>query len=179
MGLESNIEKVRQLLAQRKQDLINALPQIAAELAESTLSMVKDRSINEGIEVEGDKKDYSTKQVYTSGFKKKTLNKAGQAYIEANLKGNWQGLRNAQGLRSPNVNLSYTNRMWIGIRVLSTEITTEGKAATTVGAVDEETQDKLTGNTNRYGDFLQPTPEELAIQQDVQKERINNILRGR
>lgn len=174
----SGVEQFRAKLRNAKARLIAALPVIAEELATSTLSVVKDRSVNDGIEVDGAKKTYTTNQVYTSGFKKKTLNNAGKSYIAANLKGNWHGLRQAQGLRSQPVNLSYSNRMWTGIQVLQTSITAEGKASTIIGAADEETQAKLEGNISRYGDFLEPTPEELELQELVQKDMINDIIQN-
>lgn len=175
----SGVEQYRQRLQSAKARLVAALPVLAEDLAVSTLSVVKDRSINEGIEVDGSKKNYTTNQVYTSGFKKKVLNKGGAAYIAANKKGNWHGLRKAQGLRSDPVNLSYTNRMWTGIQVLSSAITGEGKVHTVVGAADQETEGKLAGNVERYGDFLEPTPEELEMQQLVIKDMINDIILGR
>ncbi len=172
----SGIKEFRARLQNAKQRILAALPQMAEELATSTLSMVKDRSINEGISVEGEKQNYSTNARYTSGYKKKTLNNAGKAYIAANKKGTWKGFRQAQGLRSEVVNLAYSNRMWTGIQVLSSTITAEGKAQTTIGSADQETRDKLEGNQARYGDFLAPTPEELAITQEVQKDYINRII---
>lgn len=174
-----DIPTYRKHLEAAKQKLLAELPRISEEIAVSTLSIVKDRSINEGIIIDGKpgtNKEYSTNPINTSLFKGKELSAAGTAYIDANKKGTWHGFRKAQGLNSEPVNLSYTNRMWTSIQVIATNVVGYGKAQSVVGAVDEETKKKLEGNIKRYGMFLDPTPEELAIAQDVARQRINEII---
>lgn len=175
-----DIPTYRKHLEEAKRKLLAELPRISEEIAVSTLSIVKDRSINEGIIVQGKpgtEKQYSTNPIPTSLFKGKKLNAGGDAYIVANKMGTWHGFRKAQGLSSEEVNLSYTNRMWTGIQVIQTNVTEYGKAESIVGAVDDETKKKLEGNIARYGMFLDPTADELSIAQDVARERINEIIR--
>lgn len=176
-----NVDNYREGLRMAKQQILDNLPQIADEIAVSTLSVVKDRSINEGIIIkgqEGTQPNYSTNTFYTSSLKGKELNSGGRAYVAANKKGNWAGFRAAQGLPADKVNLSYTNRMWTGIQVIRTVNNGYGKYLSVVGAVDSETQKIVAGNVQRYGMFLDPTPEETQIAQEVAKERLMQIIQS-
>ncbi|WP_223673190.1 hypothetical protein, partial [Proteus terrae] len=74
-------------------------------MAQTGLTLVKERSIQEGITVEGSFAEYSDKPVYKSSFKKKALNSAGSAYASLGGKGTWGGFREAQGRKSDHVNL--------------------------------------------------------------------------
>lgn len=160
--------------------LKRAVPSMVRDIATSTLTVIKDRSINEGILIdgkEGNRAEYSTRQISTSRFKGKERNRAGSKYIEANMLGTWHEFRKAQGLRSEPVNLSYNNDMWRNVEVLSVQQNGEGKAQAVVGSNDEETNKKLEGNTERFGDFLTPTEDELKIEQEVLQEKILKLLR--
>jgi len=157
-----------------------AAPSMSAEIAESTLTLIKDRSINEGILIdgrEGNKAQYSTRKINTQKFKGKERNRAGSAYIAANILGTWHDFRKAQGLNSEPVNLSYNNDMWENIKVLQSTDAGGGKASTTVGSLDDETNNKIAANTARFGDFLTPTEDELQIAQEVLQEKLLKLLR--
>lgn len=157
-----------------------AAPSMSQEIAESTLTLIKDRSINEGILIngkEGNRAQYSTRKINTQKFKGKERNSAGAKYIAANILGTWHDFRKAQGLNSEPVNLSYNNDMWENIRVLQSNERGEGRATTIVGSLDQETNKKISANTFRFGDFLTPTDDELKIAQEVLQEKILKLLR--
>lgn len=150
------------------------------EIAESLLTLIKDRSINEGININGDpgaKATYSTRQIKTDKFSKKVLNSGGRSYLAANIMGTWREFREAQGLPGNPVTLSYTNEMWSKIQVLTTSKTGYGKAQTTIGTYDKETYEKMEQNEWQFGPFMQPLPEEVEMAQQVQKEKILKLLR--
>ena len=176
-----NLKEYKAHLTAVRQKIVEELPVIANEIAVSTLSLIKDRSINEGILIdgkEGNKAQYSTRPILTSYFKGKELNRAGTAYIEANKLGTWSAFKAAQGRGSQNVNLAYSMRMWTNIQVLRGNITGDGKFQLIIGGIDAETKKKIEQNTERFGSFLDPTEDELSIAQDVAKERLNQIIRG-
>ena len=173
-----NLQQYRDKLEAAKQQIINALPVIATEIAESTLSEIKDRSTNEGILVNGQKKEYSKKTVPTSWFSGKELNAAGSAYIEANDFGTWGAFRKAQGREGEVVNLGYTMRMWTGIQVIRVNMIEPGKYETIIGASDEETREKISHNEARYGRFFDPTTEEAKFYHELAKQRLSAIIKG-
>lgn len=172
-----------QFIAKLRDDrniLANAVESMCDEIAESAVTLIKDRSINEGISiggVEANKADYSTRPMNTQKFKGKELNARGSKWIQANNLGTWHQFRKVQGLGSEKVNLSYTNEMWENIRVLNTRRTDDGKAQTVVGSYDQETNKKLSANTALFGNFLIPTEEERQIAQEVLQEKIIKLLR--
>lgn len=168
-------------LKKAKQQIVEALPAIADEIAVSSLSVVKDRSTNEGILIDGKpgtKQQYSTNPIPTSYFTGKELNNAGRAYIKANKTGTWGKFRKAQGRSDDAVNLGYTMRMWTGIQVIRTNQVGTGKYESVVGAADQETRDKVAANVKRYGMFLDPTPDEQQLAQEKAKERLLSIITG-
>lgn len=176
-----NLKDYRKHLQTTKRRILDELPKIADEIAVSTLSLVKDRSINEGIIIEGKegtKKEYSDNKIPTKFFKGKELNGRGSAYITANALGTWGAFRRAQGLPSDKVNLGYTMRMWTNIQVIRAISNGEGKITIVVGGSDTETREKITQNVERYGMFFDPTPDELALAQDVARDRINKLIKG-
>lgn len=159
--------------------LARAVPSMCQEIAESTLALIKDRSINEGININGtaQKATYSKNPISTEKFRKKVLNKGGSSWLDANAFGTWHQFRKAQGLQSEPVNLSYTNDMWENIKVLTTQQNGDGKAQTVVGSYDDETNKKISGNEFLFGDFLTPIPDELQLAQEVLQEKILKLLR--
>ncbi len=174
MTLEGFIQKI----AKARIDLANSVEQFGAEITESTLTLIKDRSINEGIEIAGNKQDYSKRQVNTQKFKGKELNARGSKYIQANALGTWHDFRKAQGLRSEKVNLSYTNDMWKGLQVIKTGKFGFGAARSIIGSYDSEVNEKIAQNAERFGDFLKPQPDELEFAQGLIQRKIVNLLRG-
>lgn len=66
---------------------------------------------------------------------------------------NWKEFRNAQGLQTDHVDLSYSNKMWANMQ----PVRVEQKGAIIVaplGATNKEAQDKMNYNRERYGDFI-------------------------
>lgn len=176
MNLPDFINKLRR----DREILSNAAESMSNEIAESSLTLIKDRSINEGISIDGvetNKPDYSTRPMNTQKFKGKELNARGSKWIQANALGTWHQFRKVQGLNSEKVNLSYTNEMWEHIQALNTIKTGDGKAQTVIGSYDPETNKKMAANTARFGNFLIPTPDELQTSQEVLQEKIIKLLR--
>lgn len=162
------------LLRQSRLRLEAELPGSLAETALTGLSIVKDRSINEGILVDskpGNKADYSTNKVGTWRFKGKERNAAGKRYIATNPLGTWGEFRKAQGLPSDNVNLFYTGDLWRSIVV--TNLRREG-ARVSVTIASTESGQKLQDVVKRYGIFFVPTP---AEQQQLTRDLINDLTR--
>lgn len=157
-----------------------AVESMSNEIAESSLTLLKDRSINEGIAINGDennKASYSKNQISTGKFSKKVLNSGGRSYISANMLGTWEEFRKAQGLPGDPVNLSYTNAMWSHVQVLYTRKTGAGRAETVVGSNDAETNKKLSANEFLFGTFLTPTEDEVKLAEEVLQEKILKLLR--
>lgn len=160
--------------------IADSVEEYITDISESTLTLIKDRSINEGIDIDGkpnNKAKYSTRKINTQKFKGKERSRSGAKYIEANALGTWHDFRKAQGLNSEPVNLSYSNEMWSNIAVVKAERTVLGKAQSYVGSSDPETIKKIESNTELFGDFLRPLPEELKLSQTVLQEKILKLLR--
>jgi hypothetical protein len=100
---------------------------------------------------------YSTKLVPTWYFKYKALNAAGRQYVKKNKLGTWGGFRTAQGLPSSVVNLTYSGRMLRSLQPLLVS-SAGGRAKARIVASTREDANKLKYTTERYGDFLEPTP---------------------
>ncbi len=141
---------------QRAGEAIRAdAPRLIRQQAQTGLSLLEERSIQEGIEVNGSKQQYSNKPVYRSGFAAAARNGAGRAWTsdKSNKKGTWGEFREAQGLDSSAVNLFYTGRMWTSIHV--TDGPQEGNTVSAyVAPSDRESALKLIGNLKRYGPFM-------------------------
>lgn len=165
--------------AQKLRSLAESLPEIAETVlvteAQSGLSIVKNRSINDGIfedSKDGALVDYSTNKMRTSKFKGKERNKAGTDYIASNRLGTWHEFRKAQGLKSEKVNLSYTNRFWTSISIVKKEKTARG-ALVIIAPSNPEEIEKGKDLFNRYGNFLIPTEDE---KKDLIKDSFSNFV---
>ncbi|RIV23602.1 hypothetical protein DYU11_11515 [Fibrisoma montanum] len=145
-------------------------PTIALRMGQTGLTLVKERSIRDGISVDGSFAAYSDTEVYRSSFRGKELNAGGRAYTAPSKpakKGTWGGLRQAQGRSGGNVNLFYSGRMWSSLQVISQERNGYRYSVLT-GASDRDAQAVLLGNLKRYGNFLKLTaPEVEQIQADA------------
>lgn len=164
---------------QRISDLVARLkaeaPLITLKLAQSGLSVVKNRSIQDGITVDGAFAEYSTKPVYKSSFKKKALNNAGSAYASSGGKGTWGEFRGAQGRKRDTVNLFYTGRMWTSLHIVSQE-QNGNRYSVLVGPSDKDSEQILAGNIKRYGNFFKLTEQEVKnLEEDIIAE-INDII---
>src|SRR5438094_533750 len=105
----------QQRIAAMRAKLEAQAPGISLRMAQTGLSLVKERSIRDGITVDGAYAEYSDNPVYKSSFKKKALNAAGNAYATSGGKGTWGDFRAAQGRKADHVNAFYTGRMWTSL----------------------------------------------------------------
>ncbi len=150
-------------------------PNIALRMAQSGLTLVKERSIRDGITANGAFAEYSTKPVYKSSFKTKARNGAGSAYAGSGGTGNWGEFRGAQGLKSDRVNAFYSGRMWTSLRVIAQ--TQNGyRYSVLTGPSDAEATDVLLGNLKRYGNFLTLTAVEVRQIQEDASEDVRDIV---
>ena len=143
--------------------------------AESGLSIVKDRSINQGIFEDSEAgvlAQYSTRPIKTSRFKGKELNQGGRQYIKTHKYGTWHDFRKAQGLTSPNVNASYTNRFWSSLKIIDTRID-GGEISCIVSPTDSNVMKYAPNLFARYGNFINPTEDE---QLDLKRDTTNDIF---
>ena len=108
---------------------------------------------------------YSTNEIPPFWLYEKALNASGKSYLD-NLDGegtNWGEFRQAQGLQSKHVDLSYSTRMWKGMRPDDPQ--QDGtKFFCVMGHNDNEGKKKMNWNFERYGDFLGKA---LEGQQDI------------
>lgn len=103
------------------------------------------------------KPKYSTKLIPTFFFNGKELNQAGKTYIKKNKLGTWAGFRQAQGLPSAVVNVTYSGRT---LRSLQPVLVSSGvgKAKASIRSSNAENQKILSYLLAKYGDFLEPIP---------------------
>lgn len=168
--------------ANRLKSLIGELPEIAERIciaqAQNGLTIVKNRSIADGIFVdsqEGNFAEYSKNKMSTSKFKGKERNQAGAKYISDNPLGTWHEFRKAQGLQSEKVNASYTNRTWTSLAITQT-VRTQNGVLVVVSTTDPEVKQRLFELSQRYGNFLNPTaPESVDLKQDSFKDFLLEI----
>lgn len=66
---------------------------------------------------------------------------------------NWGEFREAQGLQNAFVDLSYSNKMWANMGVVSFT-KTEKIVRAMLGATNTEAQNKMNWNRDRYGDYI-------------------------
>ena len=125
---------------------------------------------------------YSTKTYPAFFFYGKQLNAKGSAYLETiqddpESEGtNWGLFRKAQGLQNSHVDLTYTTRMWKGMR--PDEPQKEGsRYFCYMGHNDQEGQKKMNWNYERYGHFLGKALEgQEEILREVAEENIRNLI---
>lgn len=163
----------------RVKALIQKLPEIAERVcvgqAQSGLSIVKNRSIKDGIFVnseEGNFADYSKSKIPTSNFVGKERNQGGRDFIKNNPLGTWHDFRKAQGLNSEKVNASYSNRMWTSLAITQTARTRNG-ALVVVSTTDPNVRERLYKLFERYGNFLNPTEEEAK---DLREDGLKQLM---
>jgi hypothetical protein len=174
------IEEYRANLQKVIQGLEKEAERVSIAMAQSSLSIVKERSIREGIFVDGidgNTQEYSTNPIPTFFFAGKERNARGKKYIKDNKLGTWQGFRVAQGLPSDKVNLSYTNRHWASMAIQQTGILS-GIAFAKIGTIDPEVIKYAKYLRSRYGNYLRPTDSEKKdILNDGAKELTSYIKR--
>lgn len=190
-------------LAAAERQIAEALPKITEEYAESTNNLVIARIQKEGIpgKVYSTEPFYASPSVFNrkgsfkpigknedkpkkvSVFDTKTKKSKRVAVKEdfterktMYLGEGYKELREVNGLQTNIVDVTFSGRMMQNIRTLSTKNVDEFHVQAIIGATNKENKDKLGGQFNRYGDFLQPTENETDLTRDIPAERIFTIL---
>lgn len=163
-----DISELQRQIRKAKQDLLNALPELAVENAINGKGLAE-RKIREV----GFGAKYSNNRVPVWYFAGQQLNKAGEAFLikkskydEKNAKTvdgekvyaedagvTWAELRQAQGLQIDHVDLGYTNKMWAGL-IPEAPYYEGGKIICKLAGNTVEVINKLSWNFQHYGDFI-------------------------
>lgn len=130
-----------------------------------TMAITGKSLVQERIQKEGFGAEYSKRYIPAWWLRGKERNAGGRRYLEENNLDddlvNWSEFRQAQGLQNDFVDLTYSGRMFGGMRVIERK-----EKGTTymvnIGGSDQEVDKKLGWNTERYGDFMQPNESEQA-----------------
>lgn len=153
----SDLQDLKNILV----SIINAVPDVMPQVATSmslTAKSVAERTIKD----KGFGQLYSDTKVPAWFMKGKELNKRGLNYILTLEKNatedepaltNWGEFRQAQGLQTAFVDLSYSNKMWAGMFPQDVQQDLYTYIAP-LGNNTREGQDKMNWNFERYGDFL-------------------------
>jgi hypothetical protein len=159
-------------LEQTKAALFAAAPRLTEVALMTILALMVQRIQSQGLKGVS----YSVREVPTYRFFNRALNASGKAYIKQNKLGTWGAFRDAQGLPSNIVNLTYTGGMFRGLLVAQA-----GNSGTVfrakIVASNDEAADKVKWNTARYGDFLKPTVAEVAAGRDYIRAEIQKIIK--
>lgn len=171
--LLQHIAKLRSL----QRDLPGLKQSLGQDYGDTATALAKERGIETGIDADGiagNKVKYSEKKVPSYLLRGKELNQAGRNYLDKNKTANWYGLRQAQGLRSENVNLTYTGLSWKGFGTKSITLN-GGKISISIG-VSGEHAGVFMNNVKRYGKFYLNTPAEIQTLQQNNRDTIHRWL---
>lgn len=180
----ADVQELKNKLQQIQDALRAKLPDIAVTLTLSAKA-IAERKIKD----EGFKASYSKNKIPAWFLHGKELNAQGTKFLENHgvkpdgtqgtakkkrrkKKGdpdpgnydtltNWGEFREAQGLQSGHVDLSYSNKMWAGMKPVRVEQKGDRYLAP-LGATNIEAQDKMNYNKARYGDFIGKVIDEPA-----------------
>lgn len=166
--------------------IIDGLVAASEEAALNAKALVVRRIQAEGVG------EYSDKPLPVYFFKdangvklEKTKSNAGIRFIEkaaiekaaGKRKGiTWAEIRDAEGLQTEHVDLTFTGEMFRDLHILGTNVQ-RYKITTILGASRKETQDKLKYNAIRYGSFLDLRADELASVKRILQKRTTEILK--
>lgn len=114
----------------------------------------------------------------------KTKSNAGIKFIEQAAKDpakkkrgiTWAEIRDAEGLQTDFVDLTFTGEMFRDLHILGTNVQ-RGKVTTLLGASRQETINKLKWNAERYGAFFDPTPAEVASIRKIIEKRYQSLIK--
>lgn len=143
----------QQRIASMQRALQTEAPNISLRMGQTGLSLVKERSIRDGIEVDGAFAEYSDKPIRKSFFKGKALNSAGNAYANSGGSGTYGEFRAVQGRKSDHVNLFYTGRMWTSLGVIA-QSRNGYRYSVLIGPRNADEAEILIKNLTKYGQFL-------------------------
>lgn len=158
--LNFDIMKTLADLRAKFQDIQNDLPNILKDVA-TTVSLSGKALAERTIKDKGFGERYSNTKVPAWFMDGKELNASGSAFIARKKKSkdkadrltNWGEFREAQGLQSGHVDLSYANEMWSGM--FPQEAYQNGTLfIAPLGHNNSAGQKKMNWNRDRYGDFI-------------------------
>lgn len=143
--LRAKLEQIRNELPETLKEVATSVSMAGKALAERT---IKDRGFGEM---------YSNTKVPAWFLTGKELNAAGSAFtkrkIKAKEKTNWKEFREAQGLQTGHVDLTFSGKMWAGM--FPGEVRESGgRVIAPLGHNNREGQDEMNWNRDRYGDFI-------------------------
>ncbi len=139
-----------------KQQLLLQAPRLVLTYAGDGLALVRLRIQRDGLPG----RSYSTNPI--PGFWLEPTNAAGRAYVKKEKRPTYKGLRQAQGMETRFVNLTYTGAQWRSL--IAAPAGLSGAIATArIVASDAENAQKLQYNLKREGDFLAPNAQERAL----------------
>lgn len=171
-----DIIQLREDLKKIQEKVREKLPEIAILLTIS-VKAIAERNIKE----KGFGVMYSEKKVPAWFLSGKERNATGEAFIKdkekKKEKTNWKELRQAQGMQTSFVDLSYENQMWANMQPGPVENDGDIVRAP-LAATNKEVQNKMNWNRDRYGDFIGRaiTPENYATLVEIPIVEIGNIL---
>jgi hypothetical protein len=147
-SLKQLIENIKAI----EQELPNVMRQ-AAEIMANDGKALAERTIKD----KGFGALYNSYELPPWYYEGKELNQIGAKFIseknEADEGFAWRDLRKEQGLQIDFVDLSYTARMWNGMRPDAVK-EEDGKFFCVMGHNDKEGRNKMNWNFERYGDFI-------------------------
>lgn len=163
ISLEEFSENLKQLI----QILPQQVSDVVGEAAITASSMVKNRITEKGIgEKYSNKKAIPAYLLVGKDYKRANNIAKAKAFVKRKNKAkeltNWKEFREAQGLPTENVNLTYTGHMLRDTNELEVEIAGM-KVLGRVGGMNRETKDKLKWNRERFGNYTDLTKEEKQI----------------
>lgn len=177
-----------------KQSLIKARDAVPALLFESAKEYALNIKASAETKIRKDGiGNYSDVKVNPGLFIGKELNSAGSSFIDSLIeKGKkdeeghvtieeehwitWGDFREAQGLQSSHVDLSYSNEMWRGM--LPVPVLQKGdEYISRLAHTNDEGQSKMNWNYNRYGDFILDNADIEAVKEANAKMFIIKIKR--
>lgn len=147
-------------LRAKLEDIKNDLPNILKDVA-TTVSLSGKAIAERTIKDKGFGEQYSATKVPAWFMDGKELNASGSSFIARKKKSknkaeqltNWAEFREAQGLQSGHVDLSYANEMWSGM--FPQEAYQNGTLfIAPLGHNNRAGQNKMNWNRDRYGDFI-------------------------
>lgn len=146
------LSELKKRIAEASKQILSELPRIVEEYAH-TARVISERNIID----KGFGEDYSTNEVPAFFFLGKELNAQGKTFVKKKIKEkeglNWSAFKEAQGLPTDHVTLSYTNEMWRGIVVLRVNVS-GSKFVAILGHNNSAGKEKMGWNNKRYGDFI-------------------------
>jgi hypothetical protein len=135
-----------------KSDIERSLPEIATSVS-LTAKALAERTIKE----KGFGAVYSTSELPAFWFQGKESTQRGASFIENKIKKDegmaWRDLREAEGLQTEHVDLTFTGEMFAGM--YPDDPVVEGnRVIAPLGHTNKEGQKKMNYNRDRYGDFI-------------------------